>query len=593
MSNPFNQVAFKGPERSSFHQPHKWASSMRIGKIRAVEAVEMLPGDSLNLKIQQLTRSNAFQFPIMHNVKIDYHSIFVPARLLAPHFENFFNYALSAEERPAMPMLTSANYVYLISRIGYSKLLGSLFDDFNFPLFDSLYRFVISSESFRLYYDTVYDVTLSPEENVFSLDYSEYTNGQGPGVLEDFMTFAGFLVYKGFIEIESVQDLSGSAIAGKIAEEGRLGLSSLDLWNEYVDYFMYELISHFEFEGVGLPNEKISLYPIFAYWRAIYDWYINTNIDENVSTFEAFCLDRFGFTVDTWASVVPEEMDTKKFLAFVSPADRLWSSDYFTSAFISPEAIDTVMIPSEGSISVLRFAEDAQLFRERLMYSGKRPIDQILGIFGVHSSNALLDHCELCGAKTFSLGISDVTQTSESTSMDNPLGKKGGEGISAGQDSSFAHFYAEEYGLLLVFASIKPEAVYSGVVDKLVYKTSQYDFLIPDMANVGEQEIRNTEIDFRFGQSLAPWGYNRRYSEYMFRHSTVHGEFRTSLDFVTMARQFESTPVLNSEFIRIDTDRDNLNRVFAVPGSDEQFQNWTFLDLYVSRPLSRMVQYGF
>jgi hypothetical protein len=66
------------------------------------------------------------------------------------------------------------------------------------------------------------------------------------------------------------------------------------------------------------------------------------------------------------------------------------------------------------------------------------------------------------------------------------------------------------------------------------------------------------------------FGYQSRYAEYKFKHSTVHGDFRDTLDFWHLAQRFQSTiqnprPNLNEAFIKCDPSK----RVFAVEdGSD-------------------------
>lgn len=243
----------------------------------------------------------------------------------------------------------------------------------------------------------------------------------------------------------------------------------------------------------------------------------------------------------------------------------------------------------------LRSAESEQTFREKLLYSGKRLIDQVRTLFGVTSSDARFDRAEICGSQKFMININSVSQTSQSTDLDNSLGALGGQGYGSGQRNSFVKYRAEEYGHLIILMSYKPETIYAGVVDRLNLKTSAFDYLIPDFENVGEQGIYSNELAYipASGGDSSIFGFNRRFAEYMFINSAVHGAFKTSLSFMTLARSFTQSPALNSEFIRINSSVNGLNDIFVAPEDDEQFNNWSYFEVYCTRPLSRFIEYGF
>jgi len=56
------------------------------------------------------------------------------------------------------------------------------------------------------------------------------------------------------------------------------------------------------------------------------------------------------------------------------------------------------------------------------------------------------------------------------------------------------------------------------------------------------------------------FGYQSRYAEYKTNLNTVHGDFKTNLDFWHMSRLIGVNPVLNEEFIECTP----TDRVFAV-----------------------------
>lgn len=589
--------------------PFHSQGSYGFGKIYPLKAIEMTPGDKIKINLQSLTRSNALKYPTMANIRAEYHGFFVPWRILAHNFDNVNNLAIDESKRPSFPVLTAQQYLSLIASIGSSKLKSSLLDQLDYPVFAELYNFVLSTDDFQEHFD--WTPSSSLDDNEYSIDFGPYFGVSGTSILQGIQSFHIFLynsypdAYKSLVEsgkfsTMDVSDydpelvvLSGSALASQLSS--LVGKTSLALFDEYWNYiFNLVRVAYFQNmgESVGKPINTLS---IWSYWRSVYDWYINTNIDQEVDTWEDWCVANFGCTIDTFDYTVFDGAGISYFERFITPAERLFSSDYFTSAFLSTQNGAAVPIPSGGTLIDLRSAESEQTFREKLLYSGKRVIDQIRTIFGVVSSDQRFDRAEILGSQKFTVNINSVSQTSQSTDVDNPLGASGGQGYGSGSRNNFIRYRAEEYGLVLIFMSYKPETIYSGVVDRLNLKTSPFDFLIPDFQNVGEQGIFQQELAYIPRENAADeiFGFNRRFAEYMFIQSSVHGAFRTTLKFQTLARSFTGKPVLNSEFIRINSKVNGLNDMFVASEEDEQFNNWTFFEVYCSRPLSRFIEYGF
>lgn len=353
----------------------------------------------------------------------------------------------------------------------------------------------------------------------------------------------------------------------------------------------------------GLPDrvddsKHYSLLPLYAFWSAYYDWFINTNIEANGYNDNklTWLIEEVGLMFKA-----PGKDDVYGYLSNYGTGtfapgelpDRKWADDYFTSAFLEPAQGGNVAIPT-GTIQDLRNANSLQKLYEKLMYSGRRYIDQVLGIFGVHSSNERLDRCRVLGVAHFGVNVSDVTQTSQDTDTAR-LGDYAGNAITVGQNRSFIHYTAEEHSTIMVFMSVRPKCVYMDETPKDLFKLSPYDFLIPELAHVGEQPVLSTEIVPVVATSEnAPtvFGYQRRYSEYMYTPSHVHGEMKTSLRYWNAARIFDDgAPTLNSQFISVDDQADGLNRIFSVPDAIENLRCFLYFDTVISRPLSKFVEY--
>lgn len=245
---------------------------------------------------------------------------------------------------------------------------------------------------------------------------------------------------------------------------------------------------------------------------------------------------------------------------------------------------------TSSTINELRKAFKLQEWLEANARGGSRYIEHIYNIFGVKSSDARLQRPEYLGGGKSSIAISEVLQTSGSPVdatgyTPTPLGEMGGHGINVGQSNDFTASF-EEHGFIIGIMSIRPQSAYSQGIPKLFSKFDKFDYFYPQFSNIGEQEIKNKEVYVGAVADVAwreqTFGYVPRYSEYRFNHSTVHGDFRDTLEFWHMARKFGSKPALNAEFIEMD----EINRIFAYEDNDfDHFYCHIYFNIKARRPL--------
>ena len=230
---------------------------------------------------------------------------------------------------------------------------------------------------------------------------------------------------------------------------------------------------------------------------------------------------------------------------------------------------------AQVSINELRKAARLQEWLEKNARAGSRYIEQILSHFGVRSSDSRLQRPEYLGGGRQAVTISEVIQQS-ATVIDggdphanipaSPQGNMAGHGISIGGHHGFSKTF-EEHGYILGIMSILPRTAYSQGIERDWLKFDKFDFYWPEFAHLGEQEIMNGEIyaDFQGtpNEHLTTWGYQSRYAEYKFKQSSIHGDFRDTLEFWHMSRKFTGPPALNKDFVISNP----TNRVFAVEDS--------------------------
>lgn len=201
---------------------------------------------------------------------------------------------------------------------------------------------------------------------------------------------------------------------------------------------------------------------------------------------------------------------------------------------------------------------------------GGRYIEQLLGHFGVISSDARLQRPEYLGGGKSPIQISEVLQTS-STDVTSAQGSMAGHGFGIARSNSFRRTF-EEHGYIIGLLSVTPRFSFDTGVVKEFLKTDRFDFPFPEFANLGEQPIDNRElfIDYTNPDS-SEFGYQPRYSEYRTNRDLITGDFRSgndSLDFWHCGLHFYSLPHLNANFVTIDPD--NYSKIFADQDGDTQ-----------------------
>lgn len=210
-----------------------------------------------------------------------------------------------------------------------------------------------------------------------------------------------------------------------------------------------------------------------------------------------------------------------------------------------------------ATINDLRRAIALQQWLELNARGGSRYIEHILVHFGVRSDDARLQRPEYLGGGKSTIQFSEVLQMSESS--ETPQGNMAGHGISYGQTHRFKYF-AKEHGFIFGILSVMPKTAYQQGLPKRFTRFDHLDYFYPKFANIGEQEVKNKEVYANSANPDDVFGYIPRYSEYKYGLNTVHGEFKTSLNYWHLGRIFEDEPRLNEDFIQCDPS----TRIFAV-----------------------------
>lgn len=237
-----------------------------------------------------------------------------------------------------------------------------------------------------------------------------------------------------------------------------------------------------------------------------------------------------------------------------------------------------------ATINQIRVAFQVQKFMEKNMRGGARLVEWTLSHFGVRIPDGRLQRTEYLGGSRFPVSVAPVEQTS-STDSTSPQGNLAGRGVERINVNGFRKSFVEQ-GFIMGLVCYLPRTMYSQGIQRMWTRETRYDEYIPVFAHLGEQEVKNKEI-YAQGTSAdeGTFGYQDRYNEFRHLPSQVHGQLRPggSLNYWTLARQFNSLPQLNSSFVASDPS----NRIFAVTSGVDHITAHFLHHIKAIRPLPK------
>lgn len=255
------------------------------------------------------------------------------------------------------------------------------------------------------------------------------------------------------------------------------------------------------------------------------------------------------------------------------------------------ENIDDVLIESSDvSINDLRRSLAIQKWLENNARGGGRYIEQIDSHFNVRVPDFRLQRAEYLGGGKQPVVISEVLSTAGTE--DDVLGDMAGHGLSVGKSNRFT-YRCQEHGFVIGITSVVPRTAYQQGIDRMWTRSNKFDYAWPELAHLGEQEIRNKEVYYSFDDDFAEqndevFGYIPRYAEYKFKNDRVAGDFRDTLAFWHLGRIFTALPSLDNLFTTFyenGNDEETFRRIFAVQDGTDYLWMQMFHRLTAKRPL--------
>ena len=534
---------------NKFNLSHTNLLTADMGKLVPFYFEEVLPGDEFRVKTDAIIRLAPMLAPIFGEVDFYTHYFFVPNRLVWDNWEDFITNGLESGS-------SNAVWPYIVGSTGDNWSVGSLADYLGVPVADAAGNNGAS--------------VVSPNGKYFSalpfraydLIWNEWYRNE---FLQNPLTIS---------KADGADSTSNIALQNRSWKRDYLtsALPFTQLGNPaYLPIFANNTI---EFPVVG-NGKAFSLYvPASGNNAAIQPVLVGQN---NIETY-------FGAPSTTGHNAG-------------DPANTFNMTNYSGKILgVSPNATASGLKGSVNlytsttlNVNEVRLAFQLQRMMERKARSGNRYVEYLSASFGVRSPDARLQRPEFLGGGKSPVMISEVLQTSAGT-QSSPQGNMSGHGFGAARTHAFNKAFTE-HGMILGILSVMPKASYFQGRPRALYRTTYTDYYQPELAHIGEQGILNSEVmvnstdSNNIANETEVFGYQPRYEEYRRHLSGVHGDYRTSLNYWHLGRQFSSTTVpLNADFVSSNPSK----RVFAA-GDQADRPCWIemFLNVQAIRPLPK------
>lgn len=233
-----------------------------------------------------------------------------------------------------------------------------------------------------------------------------------------------------------------------------------------------------------------------------------------------------------------------------------------------------------ATVNQLRQAFAIQRLLEADARGGTRYRELVKAHFGVDTGDARVQVPEYLGGKHIPINVSQVIQQSAAADEPTPLGNTGAFSKTVDRAGLFTKSFVE-HGLLMGFVSVRTDHTYQQGVPRYLMRRQRYDFYWPELANIGEQPVKVSEIYAAADpENSLIFGYQEAWADYRYSPNRVSGAFRSSspqsLDVWHYADDYASRPYLGGSWIT-ETD-DNIARTLAV--QDSEVADQFLLDCY-------------
>lgn len=216
-------------------------------------------------------------------------------------------------------------------------------------------------------------------------------------------------------------------------------------------------------------------------------------------------------------------------------------------------------------VSALRDAIFRQHVLEIRAKAGSRYASETLpSLFGVENSEALLSEAEYLGGFDKLINMTEVLSNSDTTtgigdeSLGRPVGANGAMSKTTGDGYIFNHTFSE-HGLVLVLATVRHRETYFQGIERRWNRLSFWDWYLPQAQGLGMQPVYKRELNVSGlpDSDRSIFGYRDYGADYTFFPNRLSGLMNPVLGTQglaswTFGSVLSANPVLNSDFMKAD-----------------------------------------
>lgn len=227
---------------------------------------------------------------------------------------------------------------------------------------------------------------------------------------------------------------------------------------------------------------------------------------------------------------------------------------YFTQGISTiPNLTADLTQATAATINALRLYFQIQKMCELGARAGTRYFEILKSEFGTSPSMTALQYPEYLGGKRNPLNITQITQTSSTTSNETELGGTGGMSHTTFSNDDFTKTF-QEHTILLGLMVIRQYHTYQQGLHRMWTRKKKLDYYTPMLAHLGEQPVYKREL-MCTGTNTddAVFGYQERWAEYKYGQQIITGEMNSkyakSLDIWHYGDFYNDVPTLAQNFI--------------------------------------------